>query len=76
MNIDQHILEILDGRGGLDQPVTLNDFARRFGTSSTIVAHAARRLVDAGLAMPSTVIVDGVPTLHGLTPRAPVRPPR
>ncbi len=76
MTIDQHILEVLDGRLGLDQPVTFNDFARRFGTTSTIVTLAARRLVEAGLATPSTVIVNGVPALHGLTARAPIQPPR
>jgi DNA-binding Lrp family transcriptional regulator len=76
MNIDQHILEVLDGRVGLAQPLTFNDFARRFGISATVVAPAARRLVDAGLAMPSTVIINGAPTLRGLTAQVPIEPPR
>lgn len=75
MNIDQHMLEVLGGRVGLAQPLTFNDFARRFGVSATVVAPAAHRLVDAGLAMPSTVVVNGVSTLHGLTARVPIEPP-
>ncbi|HEU5265579.1 MAG TPA: hypothetical protein VFU35_02720, partial [Jatrophihabitans sp.] len=66
MNIDEHMLKILDTRVGLDQPMTMNDFARRFGISKAVVRPAAVRLVDAGLAVPSTVLVDGVPTLQGL----------
>jgi DNA-binding Lrp family transcriptional regulator len=76
MNLDEHILQVLGGRVGLNQPLTFHDFARRFGISATVVAPAARRLVDAGLATASTVIVDGVPTLHGLTARVPTDPPR
>ena len=76
MNIDDHILQVLRGRVGLNQPLTFNDFARRFGISPTVVAPAARRLVDAGLATPSTVIVNGVPTLHGLTARVGTDPAR
>jgi hypothetical protein len=66
MNIDEHMLEILSARVGFDQPVTMNDFARRFGISKMVVKPAAARLVDAGLAVPSTVLVNGVPTLQGL----------
>ena len=66
MNLDEHMLKILDARVGLDQPVTMNDFARRFGITKAIVRPAAVRLVDAGLAQPSTVLVNGVPTLQGL----------
>jgi hypothetical protein len=66
MNIDEHMLQILAARVGLNQPMTMNDFARRFGISKAIVRPAAARLVDARLAMPSTVLVDGVPTLQGL----------
>ncbi len=66
MNIEEHMLEILGARAGLDQPVTVNDFARHFGISKLVVRPAATRLVDAGLAVPSTVLVNGVPTLHGL----------
>ena len=76
MNIDDHILQVLRGRAGLTQALTFNDFARRFGISPKVVAPAARRLVDAGLATPSTVIVNRVPTLHGLTARVPTGPPR
>ena len=66
MNIDEHMLKILGARVGLATPVTVNDFARHFGISKVVVRPAAARLVDAGLAVPSTVIVNGVPTLHGL----------
>lgn len=76
MNLDEHILEVLRARVGLTQPLTFHDFARRFGTTATVVAPAARRLVDAGLATASTVIVQGVPTLHGLTARVPTDLPR
>ena len=66
MNIDEHMLEILDARGRLDRPVTMNEFARHFGITTLVVRPAAARLVEAGLAVPSTVLVNGVPTLHGL----------
>ena len=66
MNIDEHMLQVLDARVGLNQPMTMNDFARRFGISKAIVTPAAVRLVDARLAVPSTVLVDGVPMLQGL----------
>lgn len=66
MNIDEHMLKILDARAGLNHPITMNDFARRFGISKTVVTPAAVRLIDAGLALPSTVLVDGVPKLQGL----------
>ncbi len=46
--------------------MTMNDLARHFGISAVAVVPVARRLVDAGLAMPSTVMVNGVPTLRGL----------
>jgi hypothetical protein len=75
MNIDDHILQVLRGRVGVSQPLTFHDFARRFGISATVVAPAAHRLVDAGLATASMVIVNGVPTLHGLTARVPPEPP-
>ena len=68
MNIDQHILEVLASGAGRRRPVTIGDFARRFGVSPLIVLPAARRLVEDGLAAPSTVLVHGVPTLHGLIP--------
>jgi DNA-binding Lrp family transcriptional regulator len=68
MNIDQHILEVLASGAGRRRPVTIGDFARRFGVSPMIVLPAARRLVEDGLAAPSTVLVHGVPTLHGLIP--------
>lgn len=66
MNIDEHMLKIMDGRVGLEQPMTMNDFARYFGVSKAVVRGAAARLVDAGQARPSTVVVNGVPTLQGL----------
>ena len=68
MNIDQHILQVLASGAGRRRPVTIGDFARRFGVSPLIVLPAARRLVEDGLAAPSTVLVHGVPTLHGLIP--------
>ncbi len=68
MNLDQHILEMLDNQAGGSRPLTISDFARRFGVSPIIVLPAARRLVEDGLAAPSTVLVRGVPTLHGLLP--------
>jgi DNA-binding Lrp family transcriptional regulator len=66
MDIDQHILQAL--RAGNDRPITINDLARRFGISAVSVRPAARRLVEGGQATASTVIVNGVPTLHGLLP--------
>ena len=70
MEIDQHILQLLTARAGIDRPMTINDLARRFGVSPVIVLPAARRLVEDGLATPSTVLVGGVPTLRGLLPLA------
>ena len=67
MNIDEHILQVLASGAGRRRPVTIGDFARRFGVSPLIVLPAARRLVENGLAEPSTVLVHGVPTLHGLS---------
>jgi hypothetical protein len=70
MNIDAHILQMLASGAGRTRPVTIGDFARQFGVSPLIVRPAAQRLVDNGLAAPSTVLVHGVPTLHGLMPMA------
>ena len=66
MNIDEHILQVLASGAGRRRPVTIGDFARRFGVSPVIVLPAAQRLVENGQAAPSTVLVHGVPTLHGL----------
>ena len=68
MNIDDHILRVLASGAAQRRPVTIGDFARRFGVSAKIVLPAAHRLVENGLAAPSTVLVHGVPTLHGLMP--------
>jgi hypothetical protein len=68
MNIDEHILQVLASGAGRSRPMTIGDFARWFGVSPLIVLPAARRLVENGLAAPSTVLVHGVPTLHGLRP--------
>ncbi len=67
MDMDQHILSMLSSATA-GRPMTISDFARRFGVSSTIVLPVARRLVENGLATPSIVLVHGVPTLHGLSP--------
>ena len=66
MDIDQHILDAL--AAGAGRPITINDLARRFGISAVSVRPAARRLVEGGQAAASTVLVNGVPTLHGLLP--------
>jgi hypothetical protein len=68
MDLDQQILQILHGRIGREQPVTISDFARRFGASPQVIVSAARRLIDHDLARPSIIPVKGVPTLHGLLP--------
>jgi hypothetical protein len=73
MNIDQEILQMLQGRSVADRPLTIGDFARRFGASPQIIVGAARRLVDGQLAEPCMVDVHGVPTLHGLRPVPPVQ---
>ena len=68
MDIDQHILNALSAISQDDRPITINDLARRFGLSAVVVRPAARRLVEAGRASATTVMVRGVPTLHGLLP--------
>jgi hypothetical protein len=68
MNIDDHILLVLASGAARRRPVTIGDFARRFGVSPRIVLPAAQRLVENGLAAPSMVLVHGVPTFHGLMP--------
>ncbi len=68
MNIDQHILQALGTETVNPRPVTIGDLARRFGVSRMIVLPAAQRLVESGQAVASTVVVRGVPTLHGLLP--------
>ncbi len=74
MNIDQHILEVLGNRVGREDPMTIGDFARRFGISVQLVAPAARRLVDAGLAVPMMIEVNGVSRLQGLLAAQPATP--
>ena len=68
MNIDDHILLVLASGAARRRPMTIGDFARRFGVSPRIVLPAAQRLVENGLAAPSMVLVHGVPTFHGLMP--------
>jgi DNA-binding Lrp family transcriptional regulator len=68
MDIDQHILQALSAGAGNHRPITINDLARRFGISAVSVRPACRRLVEGGQATASTVLVNGVPTLHGLLP--------
>jgi DNA-binding Lrp family transcriptional regulator len=70
MDIDQHILRALAAGAVGNRPITINDLARRFGVSAVSVRPAARRLVEGGHATASTVLVNGVPTLHGLLPVA------
>ena len=69
MNIDQHIQQVLADSAASGRPVTICDFARRFGVPPVVVLQAARRLVDDGFAVPSMINVQGVPTLHGLLPQ-------
>ena len=64
MNIDDHILLVLASGAARRRPMTIGDFARRFGVSPRIVLPAAQRLVENGLAAPSMVLVHGVPTFH------------
>jgi hypothetical protein len=68
MNLDDHILKALQSRSTAGRPLTISDFARQFGVSRQVVATAAGRLVDDGLAAPSMVMAHGTPTLHGLLP--------
>ena len=65
------MLEILRGVSPQARPVTIGDFARRFGASPHVVRGAARRLVDDHLAEPSMVDDHGVARLHGLLPPRP-----
>ena len=74
MDVDQHILKALRGRPAQSRPMTIGDLARQLGVTRMIVAPAAQRLVDEGLAQPSMIAVRGVPTLHGLLPLAAADP--
>ena len=74
MDVDQHILMALRSRPAQGRPMTIGDLARQLGISRIIVAPAAQRLVDDGLARPSVITVRGVPTLHGLLPLAAADP--
>ena len=62
------MLRILQGRTAQDRPLTIGDFARRFGANPKIISGAAQRLVDGHRAEPCMVDVHGVSTLHGLLP--------
>jgi len=68
MDIEEQMLAILHGRAPQAPPMTINDFARRFGASRPVIVGAARRLVDRHLAEPSMKDDHGVSTLHGLRP--------
>ena len=74
MDVDQHILKALRSRPAQGRPMTIGDLARQLGISRIIVAPAAQRLVDDGLAQASMIPVRGVPKLHGLLPLAAVEP--
>jgi hypothetical protein len=71
MNIDQEMLQMLQQRRPQAGPVTIGDFARRFGASRQVIVGAARRLVAGELAEPSMVDDHGISTLHGLLPIPP-----
>jgi DNA-binding Lrp family transcriptional regulator len=75
MDIDEQILRVLNGRKPTDSPMTIGDFARRFGAHPQIVMRAVRRLADSELAEPFMVKVHGVPTLYGLSPARSVATP-
>jgi hypothetical protein len=70
-SIDQQILDVLKGISGQSRPMTIGDFARRFGASPQVIRGAARRLVADHLAEPSMIDDHGVSTLHGLLPIQP-----
>lgn len=74
MDLDSHILQVLSVTPKTARPVTIGDFARRFGVSPAVVLPAAHRLVDTGQARPAMVDVHGVPTLRGLMPCQNVTP--
>jgi hypothetical protein len=76
VNLDNHILQVLDAEPRNARPVTIGDLSRQFGISPTVVLNAARRLVDSGQAAPAIVDVHGVPTLRGLVPLPGRRRPR
>ena len=67
MDLDTHILRAIQGRPGTSSAMTIGDLARQLGVNPAIVLAAAHRLVDEGLASPSTVSVRGVPTLRGIS---------
>jgi hypothetical protein len=68
VDLDEQMLAMLRARTAEDRPLTISDFARRFGAPRQIVLSAARRLVDGHLAEPSMLEVQGKSTLHGLQP--------
>ncbi len=70
VDLDQQMLQMLAARSAGDRPLTISDFARRFGAPRQIVLSAAQRLVDSHLAEPSMLEVQGKSTLHGLQPIA------
>lgn len=66
MNLDNHILQVLNTAAAGARPVTIGDLARQFGVSAALLLPAARRLVDSGQATGVMVDVHGVPTLRAL----------
>ncbi len=75
VDLEQQILNVLRGKSAEDRPTTFGDFARRFGVSANLIASCAQQMVDKELALPSTILVHGTTTLHGLLPRPPVSSP-
>ena len=69
MDLDKEIVAILQRLPANSRPMTINDFARRFGAHPRVVLGIAQKLVEDELAQPSMVNVNGKPTLHALLPR-------
>jgi transposase-like protein len=66
MNLDNHILQVLNAAHTGARPVTIGDLAREFGVSAPLLVSAARRLIESGQVRPVMVDVHGVPTLRAL----------
>jgi len=69
VELTDQILKVLQNTSTQNRPITISDLARRFGANRQLIAGCARQLVDNGSAQPSMVLVQGVPTLHGLMPQ-------
>ena len=72
LDLEQHILLLLQGMRSEARPATVGDLSRRFGVSSQLVRSCITQMVDRGVAQPSMVDVKGVPTLHGLMGQRPL----